>query len=72
MNLKINQFEQDLVDLVNRSDIPIIAKRAILESTLYKVVRAADKVLLLEVEELNKQNEKPEPITEEGNHAEST
>lgn len=66
MNLKMNQFEQDLVNLVNGYDIPIIAKRAILEATLYKVCIEADKVLLAEIKELNEQEEKPETIKEEG------
>lgn len=71
MNLKMNQFENDLVNLINNSDIPIFAKKAILEATLYKVIKEAEKVMLAEVEALNE--EKPETIVEEGEyHAEST
>jgi hypothetical protein len=67
----MSQFENDLVNLINGSDIPIFAKKAILEATLYKVVKASEKVIQEEINALNE--EKPETIKEEGKlNAEST
>ena len=74
MNLLMSRFETELVDLINGYNIPIVAKRAILEAVLAKVSFEADKVLLAEINAVNAKNEeKPETIKEEGKlNAEST
>jgi len=66
MNLKIRQFEDDLVNLINSNDLPIEVKRIILQDVLQIVENKANEIILKELSS--------EPITEYGElkDAEST
>ena len=57
MNLEIRKFQEDLIRLTNEAQIPIEAKRLVMESVLQKVVVASEEVLRKELEESNKEGE---------------
>ena len=57
MNLEIRKFQEDLIRLTNEAQIPIEAKRLVIESVLQKVVVASEEVLRKELEESNKEGE---------------
>ena len=65
MNLKIRQFEDNLIALFNESDLNIEIKRLIAQNILNLIEKQADKIIL---------NELSQPITEMGElkDAEST
>lgn len=52
MNLKIRQFEQSIIDTINGTEIPIEAKRLVLENVLHKVSAVSDNQVSKEQEEL--------------------
>ena len=52
MNLKIRQFEQSIIDIINGTEIPIEAKRLVLENVLHKVSAVSDNQVSKEQEEL--------------------
>lgn len=56
MNLEIRKFQEDLIRLTNEAQIPIEAKRLVMESVLQKVVIASEEVLRKELEESNKED----------------
>ena len=70
MNSKIRQLEDDLISILNVSDIPIEAKRLVVSSIYHLTVKEADKAILKEKYEEQMQNT---PIEEKGERdAEST
>lgn len=70
MNSKIRQLEDDLINLINSSDIPIEAKRLIVSNIYHLTMKEADKAILKERYEEQMQNT---PIEEKGERdAEST
>lgn len=48
MNSKIRQLEDDLIALINDSDVPIEAKRLILGNIYHATEKAADKAIATE------------------------
>jgi hypothetical protein len=65
MNLKIRKLEEDLISVLNNSDIPIEAKRLVVQNILNAIENKADKIIMQELSQ---------PITEYGEmkDAEST
>lgn len=63
MNSKIRQLEDDLVSILNASDLPIEVKRLIVESVYRATEKAADNAILREKYEEQMQNA---PIEEKG------
>lgn len=65
MNLKIRKLEEDLISVLNSSDIPIEAKRLVVQNILNIIENKADKTIMQELSQ---------PITEYGEmkDAEST
>ena len=55
MNLGIRKFQDDLIRLTNEAQIPIEAKRLVMESVLRQVVFASEEVLKKELEESKKE-----------------
>ena len=49
MNFKIRKLEDDIIALINRSDVLIEAKRLVLESVLNKVDMEATKEITREI-----------------------
>lgn len=64
MNLKIKQFEDALIQLIDASELPVEAVRLILANTLMKVEQVSIQAIEKEFEEISKK--------EENSHAEST
>lgn len=58
-NYKIRKLEDDIINLLNSSDVPIDAKRLILTSALNLVTKKADIIIAreIEIEREEKQNE---------------
>lgn len=70
MNSKIRQLEDDLIAVLNNSDVPIEAKRLVVGNIYHLTVKEADKAILKEKYEETMQNT---PIEEKGERdAEST
>ena len=71
MNSKIRQLEDDLISILNASDLPIEVKRLVVESVYRATEKAADNAILREKYEEQMQNT---PIEEKGDltDAEST
>lgn len=70
MNSKIRQLEDDLISILNASDLPIEVKRLVVESVYRATEKAADNAILREKYEEQMQNT---PIEEKGErNAEST
>ena len=49
MNLKIRQLEDDIIALLNDSDVPAEAKRLILGEVLHLVEKEADKAVAIDL-----------------------
>ena len=64
MNLKMKQFEDALIQLIDASELPVEAVRLILANTLMKVEQVSIQAIEKELEEISKKEDK--------NHAEST
>jgi len=63
MNSKIRQLEDDLINVLNSSDVPIEAKRLVVGSIYHATEKAADKAITTEkYDELMKNA----PIEEKG------
>lgn len=65
MNQTIRNLENQIIGLINEAGLPIEVCRLVLSEVYGKVEKEANNAILAEME-------KPEPITEEGSHAEST
>ena len=63
MNSKIRQLEDDLVSILNASDLPIEVKRLVVESVYRATEKAADNAILREKYEEQMRNA---PIEEKG------
>lgn len=63
MNRKIRQLEDDIISLLNGSNLPVEVKRIVLTNTLTLVEKEADKAILSEIQAT---------IESEGEDAEST
>ena len=63
MNSKIRQLEDDLISILNASDLPIEVKRLVVESVYRATEKAADNAILREKYEEQMQNA---PIEEKG------
>ena len=57
MDLEIKMLRKKIVDDLNTSAVPMEVKRLILVEILAEVKESVDKVLQLQLEEQNKQNE---------------
>ena len=57
MDLEIKMLRKKIVDDLNASAVPMEVKRLILVEILAEVKESVDKVLQLQLEEQNKQNE---------------
>ena len=68
MNLQIRQLENELIGVLNGSDVPIEAKRLVLLEVLGMAEKEANRIITLEAKQ------SMETIVEEGDleHAEST
>lgn len=70
MNSKIRQLEDDLINVLNSSDIPIEVKRLVVGNIYHLTEKEADKAILKEKYEESMQNSS---IEEKGEYnAEST
>ena len=63
MNSKIRQLEDDLVNILNASDVPIEVKRLVVGNIYHATEKAADNAILKEKYEETMQNA---PIEEKG------
>lgn len=63
MNRKIRKLEDDIISLLNGSDLPVEVKRIVLANTLSLVEKEADRAILSEIQAT---------IESEGEDAEST
>ena len=57
MNYKIRDLEDNVISLLNASDVPIEAKRLIVQNVLNLITKQADKVILEEIQEMKKEEE---------------
>lgn len=57
INYKIRQLEDNLVDLINKSDVPIECKRLIVQDILKKITAQADNVIVEEIKEMKQEEE---------------
>jgi hypothetical protein len=57
MNLEIRKYQEDLIKLTNEAQIPIEAKRLVMENVLRQVVFASEEILRKELEESQKEGE---------------
>lgn len=63
MNRKIRKLEDDIISLLNSSNLPVEVKRIVLANTLSLVEKEADRAILSEIQAT---------IESEGEDAEST
>ena len=61
MNTKIRNFFHELIDLVNKYDLPWEVRRIVLENVLYMTEKKADEAILQE-DEVNKEGEDAESL----------
>lgn len=57
MNYKMRDLEDRVISLLNGSDVPIEAKRLIIQNVLNLITKQADKVILEEMKEMKKEEE---------------
>lgn len=57
MNYKMRDLEDCVISLLNGSDVPIEAKRLIIQNVLNLITKQADKVILEEMKEMKKEEE---------------
>lgn len=57
MNYKMRDLEDRVIGLLNASDIPIEAKRLIIQNVLNLITKQADKVIVEEIQEMKKEEE---------------
>lgn len=57
MNYKIRDLEDNVISLLNASDVPIEAKRLIVQNVLNLITKQADKVIVEEIQEMKKEEE---------------
>lgn len=57
MNYKMRDLEDRVIGQLNASDIPIEAKRLIIQNVLNLITKQADKVILEEIQEMKKEEE---------------
>lgn len=57
MNYKIRNLEDNVISLMNASDVPIEAKRLIIQNVLNLITKQADKVIVEEIKEMKKEEE---------------
>ena len=57
-NLKIVTLENDLVDVLNKSTLPILVKKMVLDKVLAAATESMNKVLQAETEAFNAEQEK--------------
>lgn len=53
MNKDIRQLEDNLINVLNASDISVEVKRLIVETIMYKLSHEADKIIIAEIQEEN-------------------
>lgn len=58
MNLKIKQFEQRLIELINDSELPAEAVRLIILNTYHEVERIAEEAVQKELQEVTEEEKK--------------
>ena len=57
MNYKMRDLEDRVISLLNGSDVPIEAKRLIIQNVLNLITKQADKVIMEEMKEMKKEEE---------------
>lgn len=65
MNLEIRRFEQNLIRMINESELPIEAKRLVMKDVLHQVESVADDQVKKE-HEAQKDAENNESVEEQG------
>lgn len=55
MNADIRRLEDSIIDVLNQSDIPVEVKRLIILDVLNLVTKCADKTILDEINQANKE-----------------
>ena len=58
MNLKIKQFEQRLIELINDSELPAEAVRLVILNTYHEVERIAEEAVQKELQEVTEEEKK--------------
>ena len=61
MNYEIRKFQDDLVDLINATDIPVEAKLIVLELITANVQKVADNAIIAEMSDKEAQDAKSIP-----------
>lgn len=56
-NFKIRQFEDNIIDMFNKSDLQIEIKRMVAQNVLNLLTKKADEIIMQEIAE-NKEEEK--------------
>ena len=49
MNTKIRKLEDEIINVLNKSDVPIEAKRLIISDVLHIVTKESDKTIAMEI-----------------------
>ena len=57
MNYKMRDLEDNVISLLNASDVPIEAKRLIVQNVLNLITKQADKIIVEEIKEMQKEEE---------------
>lgn len=60
MNVELRKLQESLVDSLNQARLPIEAKRLVVCEILHKLEEQANKEIVYEIQEMNKQSEKEE------------
>lgn len=74
MNLQIREFEQNIINFINQSPLPIEVKRLVMKDIFYQVDKMADEAINQEIQRIKmeqesqkenqEQNEEFEEVTE--------
>lgn len=65
MDYYIRKFRADLVNMINDSVLPIEVKRMVLQGVLHEVEEEANRVISMQIEQLNAEKEEIEKSEEE-------
>ena len=57
MNYKIRDLEDNVISLLNASDVPIEGKRLIVQNVLNLITKQADKVIVEEIQKMKEEEE---------------
>jgi len=60
MNKELRQFQEEMVDLINSTPLPIEAKRLVVCEILHKLEVEVNRAIAYEIQEQNKQAESEE------------